>query len=134
MVHDGAARQWQAQPEAARLGGAERREDAGAHIFGDARSVVGDGKGDVIRAGANHVAFAVSDNGPGIAEDVRARIFSPFGTTKPRGLGLGLPLARRAVVDHGGRIDVDSTPGGTTVTVTLPMEGGRRADVENPGR
>ena len=88
----------------------------------------------VRRAGADHVAFAVSDNGPGIAEDIRDRIFSPFGTTKPRGLGLGLPLARRAVVDHGGRIDVDSTPHGTTVTVTLPVEGGRRADVETSGR
>ena len=82
----------------------------------------------VRRAGSGDVAFAVSDNGPGIAAAVRDRIFSPFGTTKPRGLGLGLPLARRAVVDHGGRIDVDSTPNGTTVTVTLPVEGGRRTD------
>ena len=82
----------------------------------------------VRRAGSGDVAFAGSDNGPGIAAAVRNRIFSPFGTTKPRGLGLGLPLARRAVVDHGGRIDVDSTPNGTTVTVTLPVEGGRRTD------
>jgi signal transduction histidine kinase len=34
---------------------------------------------------------------------------------------LGLPLARRAVVDHGGRIDVDASPKGTTVTITLPV-------------
>ncbi|MEI8243347.1 MAG: ATP-binding protein [bacterium] len=88
----------------------------------------------VRRAGADHIAFAVSDNGPGIAGGVHDRIFSPFGTTKPRGLGLGLPLARRAVVDHGGRIDVDSTPNGTTVTVTLPLEGGRRPDVKTSGR
>ena len=82
----------------------------------------------VRRAGTSDIAFAVSDNGPGIASAIRERIFSPFGTTKPRGLGLGLPLARRAAVDHGGRIDVDSTPNGTTVTLTLPMEGGRRTD------
>ncbi len=66
---------------------------------------------------------AVTDNGPGIAAEVRDKLFSPFCTTKPRGLGLGLPLARRTVVDHGGRIDVDSTENGTTVTITLPLEG-----------
>ena len=84
----------------------------------------------VRRAGANDIAFAVTDNGPGIAQATRDQIFSPFGTTKPRGLGLGLPLARRAVVDHGGRIDVDSTPNGTTVTVILPVKDGRRTDAE----
>ena len=68
------------------------------------------------------LVFAVSDNGPGIAREMQSKLFSPFFTTKPRGLGLGLPLARRAVVDHGGRIDVDSTENGTTVTITLPLE------------
>ncbi|MDD2460247.1 MAG: ATP-binding protein, partial [Kiritimatiellae bacterium] len=63
----------------------------------------------------------VSDNGPGIAPEVQAKLFSPFSTTKSGGLGLGLPLARRAVVDHGGRIDVDSSPKGTTVAITLPL-------------
>ncbi|MFZ4395840.1 MAG: ATP-binding protein [Kiritimatiellia bacterium] len=88
----------------------------------------------VRRAGAAELAFAVSDNGPGIASAMRDRIFSPFGTTKPRGLGLGLPLARRAAVDHGGRIDVDSTPNGTTVTVTLPLTDRRNADAETADR
>jgi signal transduction histidine kinase len=82
--------------------------------------------------GGDSVAFAVSDNGPGIAEAVRDRLFSPFGTTKPRGLGLGLPLARRAVVDHGGRVDVVSSTRGTTVTLTIPLHGGRRSDGEAP--
>jgi len=68
------------------------------------------------------LVFAVSDNGPGIAQEMRGKLFSPFSTTKPRGLGLGLPLARRAVVDHGGRMDVDTTENGTTVTFTLPLE------------
>lgn len=68
------------------------------------------------------LVFAISDNGPGIAQEMRGKLFSPFSTTKPRGLGLGLPLARRAVVDHGGRMDVDSTEHGTTVTLTLPLE------------
>lgn len=69
------------------------------------------------------LVFAISDNGPGIAPAMKAKLFSPFSTNKPRGLGLGLPLARRAVVDHGGRVDVDSTAQGTTVTITLPLEG-----------
>jgi len=68
------------------------------------------------------LVLAVSDNGPGIAQEMNGKLFSPFSTTKPRGLGLGLPLALRAVVDHGGRIDVDTTEHGTTVTITLPLE------------
>ncbi len=76
------------------------------------------GNGDDGRA----LVFAVTDNGSGIAHEMRDKLFSPFSTTKPRGLGLGLPLARRAVVDHGGRIDVDTTEHGTTVTITLPLE------------
>lgn len=70
-----------------------------------------------------NLVIAISDNGHGIAAEMEGKLFSPFSTTKPRGLGLGLPLARRAVVDHGGRIDIDTSPGGTTVTITLPLKG-----------
>jgi len=72
--------------------------------------------------GGRALVIAISDNGPGISQEMQGKLFSPFSTTKPRGLGLGLPLARRAVVDHGGRIDVDTTEHGTTVTITLPVE------------
>ena len=66
---------------------------------------------------------AVADNGPGIAPDVRARIFEPFYTTKHRGTGLGLPTARRVVDRHHGTVEVDCpAEGGTVVTVTLPMQ------------
>jgi nitrogen-specific signal transduction histidine kinase len=91
----------------------------------------------VSRAGApdaGRLAFAVSDNGPGVPADLRDRLFSPFGTTKPRGLGLGLPIARRTVVDHGGRIDVDSTPRGATFTMILPLDGGRSNHGETADR
>jgi len=81
--------------------------------------------------GGRALVFSVSDNGPGIAQEIQAKLFSPFSTTKPRGLGLGLPLARRTVVDHGGRIDVATTEHGTTVTVTLPLEG-KLNHVETP--
>lgn len=65
--------------------------------------------------------FAVVDNGPGITPELQAKLFSPFSTTKPRGLGLGMPLAGRTATDHNGRIDVDSNEQGTTVTITLPL-------------
>ena len=83
--------------------------------------------------GGRTLVIVVSDNGPGIPEEMRDKLFSPFNTTKQHGLGLGLPLARRAVVDHGGRIDVDTTKRGTTVTITLPLEG-HPGHAENPDR
>jgi len=46
----------------------------------------------------------MSDTGPGIPEDLFDRVFTPFFTTKPNGSGLGLPVTRRIVTDHGGRI------------------------------
>jgi PAS domain S-box-containing protein len=67
--------------------------------------------------------IAISDNGPGIPEEVRERIFEPFFTTKHRGTGLGLPTAKRVIERHGGSIDIQCPPtGGTVVTVSLPLE------------
>ena len=68
------------------------------------------------------LVFAVSDNGLGISQEMQGKLFSPFSTSKSRGLGLGLPLALRAVVDHGGRMDVTSNGCGTTVTIILPLK------------
>jgi signal transduction histidine kinase len=76
------------------------------------------------RAGADAIAIDVQDNGRGIAPEVLPRIFDPFYTTKEpgKGTGLGLSIAYKIVSQHGGRIDVSSTPGeGTTVTVVLPV-------------
>jgi PAS domain S-box-containing protein len=66
------------------------------------------------------VVVTVYDNGRGIAAELKDKIFSPFCTTKPRGMGLGLPIVKRTVFDHNGRIDVDSSPQGTSVSVLLP--------------
>jgi two-component system sensor histidine kinase AtoS len=55
-------------------------------------------------------------------EDIRSKIFEPFFSTKEEGIGLGLPIARRIVEEHGGEIQVESRSGeGTTFTVTLPL-------------
>jgi signal transduction histidine kinase len=67
------------------------------------------------------VILAVADDGPGILDADRERIFQPFFTTKFTGTGLGLAITRSLVEQHGGRIDLDSEPGrGTTFFVVLP--------------
>ena len=71
-------------------------------------------KGDVLE-------ISCADNGPGIPSGERERIFEPFFTRSPRGLGLGLPLARKIVEEHGGTLTVDSIPGkGAVFTLTIP--------------
>jgi len=66
------------------------------------------------------VVITVRDNGKGIAADLKDKIFSPFCTTKARGMGLGLPIVKRTVFDHNGRVDIDSNSHGTSVSVLLP--------------
>ena len=69
---------------------------------------------------ASGVIITVQDNGKGISPDLREKIFSPFCTTKARGMGLGLPIVKRTIFDHNGRVDIDSNPHGTSVSVMLP--------------
>ncbi len=65
--------------------------------------------------------IAIRDEGAGIAEDARARIFEVFWSKKPAGSGLGLPIAQRVVEGHGGRIELDSETGkGSTFRIVLP--------------
>lgn len=68
------------------------------------------------------VIVEIRDTGPGIEADVLARMFTPFFSTKPRGTGMGLAIARKIVNAHGGDIRVDSEVGkGTRVRVALPQ-------------
>jgi signal transduction histidine kinase len=65
--------------------------------------------------------IVINDTGPGIAPEIKERLFDPFVTTRHGGTGLGLAITRRAVEQHQGSIEIDSTPGaGTTVTISLP--------------
>jgi nitrogen fixation/metabolism regulation signal transduction histidine kinase len=65
----------------------------------------------------------VSDNGSGIQEQLLARIFEPYMTTKPKGTGLGLPIVKKIVEEHRGRIVIESKiAAGTQVVVSLPLE------------
>ncbi len=102
--------------------------DALAHLITNAIEAAPDPKdlqvvvaAEPLRQGSeDFLMLMVRDNGRGIDPAVRDRIFSPFGTTKAQGLGLGLPIVRRVVLDHGGRLQVDSCESGTRVTLILP--------------
>ncbi len=76
------------------------------------------------RTEANFVVIEVSDSGCGIPEEIRNRVYDPFFTTKDvgKGTGQGLAISHNIIVDkHGGRLDLESTPGvGTTFFVRLP--------------
>lgn len=76
---------------------------------------------------AGSITISVADNGPGIAESIRERLFHPFVSFgKENGTGLGLAVVQKIVLDHGGEISVDRTPQHMTVfKIVLP---GRRQD------
>lgn len=73
------------------------------------------------QARSGMVGIAIVDAGPGMSPDEVEAALSPFATTKPAGLGLGLPLAREMLERHGGRLEIDSRPGhGTRVELIVP--------------
>ena len=104
--------------------------EAFAHLVANAAEAThGQAKGRItvsarpVREGdhTSGVVVTVHDNGKGISADLKDKIFSPFCTTKARGMGLGLPIVKRTVFDHNGRVDVDSNSHGTSVSVLLPV-------------
>jgi two-component system, LuxR family, sensor kinase FixL len=73
-------------------------------------------------AGQPAIQIAVRDNGPGIAAEIRAKIFEPFYTTKTKGTGLGLAIVRRIIEAHAGEIAVGEGAGsGAEILITLPL-------------
>ena len=68
------------------------------------------------------VRLAVSDNGGGFPEELMARIFEPYVTTKPRGTGLGLAIVKKIVDEHHGSVAIENRPSkGASVSVLLPL-------------
>jgi signal transduction histidine kinase len=78
----------------------------------------------VLEASGGHGGFEVRDDGPGIPEALRERIFQPFVTARPGGVGLGLTFVKRVVHDHRGLVTIESNPGcGTLFRIELPLAG-----------
>jgi len=65
------------------------------------------------------VRLAIMDNGPGFAPKILARAFEPYVTSKARGTGLGLPMVKKIVDEHGGRIDIQNRPDGSGASVFI---------------
>lgn len=98
------------------------------NLVQNAQQALGDRPGGLVSVRISReqdkVVLSVSDNGPGIAPEMRGRLFEPYATTKVEGTGLGLAIVERIVVEHGGEITAGDTPGGgATFVVKLPLTG-----------
>ena len=65
------------------------------------------------------VSLSITDNGPGFDSKVMARAFEPYVTSKPRGTGLGLPVVKKIVEEHGGRIELQNRKDGSGARVSI---------------
>jgi len=73
-----------------------------------------------LRPDNSHLEIKFADTGSGIAPEAMEQIFEPYYSTKDTGIGLGLPLTKKIIEEHGGQINVESAPNqGTTFTITL---------------
>lgn len=104
------------------------------NLVGNAIDALEDTPGAKVEVGvgenlaATEVWLRVRDNGPGIPEEERERVFRPFHTTRDQGTGLGLAITRKLVEVHGGTVEVTGSPsGGAEFLVTLPRASGQGA-------
>jgi len=96
------------------------------NLIRNALQALRDGTGSEVRVRAtregDHALIEVLDDGPGIPESQRLRVFDPYYTTKGDGTGLGLAIVKKVVLEHGGEIDVDESPsGGARFVLRLPL-------------
>lgn len=114
----------QGMPPATVLGDAKLLQQVVHSLLANAsEAMAAGGRCEIVVDGSptREVVVSVRDQGPGIKAEVMDQMFRPFFTTKPQGLGLGLPLARRIVERLGGRIAIQPLQsGGTAVTLTFP--------------
>jgi signal transduction histidine kinase len=112
----------------------DRLRRAVVHVIENAiQAMADDGKPGHIavstRPVGEYVELRITDNGPGIPDDYRADIFEPFFSARRSGIGLGLPIAKRIIEQHGGAISFDSSAdGGTSFIVTLPLNPAKSAE------
>jgi two-component system sensor histidine kinase PilS (NtrC family) len=107
------------------LGDAEQLGQAALNLLNNALEFSPRGMEVRVETGrsAGGAFLRVADAGPGIPPESLERIWLPFFTTRRGGTGLGLPIVRQIVEAHGGRAEIDSSPGaGTRVTLILPEE------------
>jgi signal transduction histidine kinase len=119
----------------------ETAVDPGAVLFGDPSQIrlaltniinnsiealPGEGRIRIVcRHAGRETRIVISDNGPGMPEEVRARVFEPLFTTSSHRVGIGLTVAQRLVGASGGTIEIESALGaGTTVTLSFPRHEG----------
>jgi two-component system nitrogen regulation sensor histidine kinase NtrY len=74
------------------------------------------------RAEGGRAQIIVSDNGPGIPAEIRARIFEPFFTTRARGNGIGLSIVKSVIEAHHGSVRLADNGPGATFVIDLPAE------------
>lgn len=96
------------------------------NLIRNAVQALRDGGGSEVRVRAtregDQALLEILDDGPGIPEGQRGRVFDPYYTTKGDGTGLGLAIVKKVVLEHGGEIDVDESPsGGARFVVRLPL-------------
>ncbi len=95
------------------------REQLRRALLNLARNAVAAARSGHVQIGAelqgNRVRIAVRDDGPGVATDLREKIFTPFFTTREKGTGLGLAFVREIVREHGSEVGVRDAPGGGSV-------------------
>jgi PAS domain S-box-containing protein len=96
------------------------------NLIKNAQEALADSPAPTIHVGTQRVAdtamLCVRDNGPGFPDHLRARLFEPYATTKPKGTGLGLAVVKKIVEEHHGSIDVRNLEqGGAVVCVSLPL-------------
>lgn len=97
------------------------------NLLDNAVSVLGKGGGIEVSLSmsskSSHARLTVADNGPGLSDDVKLRVFEPYFSTRTTGTGLGLAIAQTIVHEHGGTIRVDDNqPTGAVFAVELPLE------------
>jgi signal transduction histidine kinase len=115
-------------------GDPEQLKEVLVNLMVNACEAVGRGGEIVIQEKTDHAdpqnvtaVIHVSDNGPGVPENLQGKIFQPFFTTKEEGTGLGLSIAGRIIEEHMGTLAVVSEPGrGTTFKITLPTKESNR--------